>query len=159
MGLGGDHDAAPRCLDDVIAERLGHGVERQRPVDQCLDEFETAHGPLLRVVDDAEALAGSGLGHGRAPSRSAAPELNSTIIATRRAECHPISGYQEGHHAVHGCLRICFGQRDKTLIDRHRHDDPSAFGGLTGSDHSQQPCGLPGHVPEQDVCKPPPNRH
>jgi hypothetical protein len=29
-----------------------------------------------------------------------------------------------GHNAVLGGLRLYFGQRDKTLIDRHRQDDP-----------------------------------
>jgi hypothetical protein len=29
-----------------------------------------------------------------------------------------------GHNAVLGGLRVYFGQRDKTLIDRHRQDDP-----------------------------------
>jgi hypothetical protein len=69
---------------------------------------------------------------------------------------------KEGHNAVHGGLRIYFGQRDKTLIDRHRKDDPAAFGGLGGSDHNDPlpvGCGLPGHVPKQDVCKPPPRPH
>jgi hypothetical protein len=66
---------------------------------------------------------------------------------------------EEGHNVVHGGLRIYFGQRDKTLIDRHRQDDPAAFGGSAGLDHSQEPCGLPGLVPKEDVCKPPPHPH
>jgi hypothetical protein len=66
---------------------------------------------------------------------------------------------EEGRNAVHGGLRVYFGQRDKTLIERHRQDDPAAFGGLSGTDHETQPCGLPGHVPEQDVCKPPSRPH
>jgi hypothetical protein len=32
-----------------------------------------------------------------------------------------------GNNAVRGGVRIYFGQRDKTLIDRHRQDDPEAF--------------------------------
>ena len=63
---------------------------------------------------------------------------------------------EEGHNSVLGGLRIYFGQRDKSLIDRHRQDDPAAFGGLV--DSAPVGCVLPGHGPEQDVCKPPP-RH
>jgi hypothetical protein len=65
---------------------------------------------------------------------------------------------EEGHNVVHGGLRIYFGQHDKTLIDRHRQDDPAAFAGLGSPDH-QEPCGLPGLVPEKDVCKPPSHPH
>jgi hypothetical protein len=59
-----------------------------------------------------------------------------------------------GHNAVLGGLRIYFGQRDKTLIDRHRQDDPEAFGGHVALDPVG--CGLPGISP--DPCKPPPRR-
>lgn len=58
---------------------------------------------------------------------------------------------EEGHNAVLGGLRVYFGQRDKTLIDRHRQDDPEAFGGASSWDHPE-PCGLPGLSPHP--CKP-----
>jgi hypothetical protein len=61
---------------------------------------------------------------------------------------------EEGHNSVLGGLRIYFGQRDKSLIDRHRQDDPAAFGGHV--DLAPVGCGLPGISP--DPCKPPP-RH
>lgn len=51
-----------------------------------------------------------------------------------------------GHNAALGGVRVYFGQRDKTLIDRHRQDDPAAFGGAHSWDHPQ-PCGLPGLSP------------
>jgi hypothetical protein len=40
-----------------------------------------------------------------------------------------------GNNAVLGGVRFYFGQRDKTLIDRHRQDDPDApdFGGVGGN--------------------------
>lgn len=53
---GGNH-AALGNLDNVIAERFRHAVQGQRAVDQPLDEFETAQGALLVVIDDAETLA------------------------------------------------------------------------------------------------------
>ena len=62
---------------------------------------------------------------------------------------------EEGRNAVLGGLRIYFGQRDKTLIDRHRQDDPAAFGGLGHSWHHEEPCGMPGLSP--NPCKPPPH--
>jgi hypothetical protein len=58
---------------------------------------------------------------------------------------------EEGHNAVLGGLRVYFGQRDKTLIDRHRQDDPEAFGGASSWDHPE-PCGFPGMSPHP--CKP-----
>ena len=62
---------------------------------------------------------------------------------------------EEGRNAVLGGLRVYFGQRDKTLIDRHRQDDPAAFGGLGHSWHHEEPCGMPGLSP--NPCKPPPH--
>ena len=59
---GGNH-AALGNLDDVIAERFRHGVQRQRAVDKALDEFETAQGALLVVIDDAETFAAGRLRH------------------------------------------------------------------------------------------------
>ncbi|MEZ5890424.1 MAG: hypothetical protein R3D52_09310 [Xanthobacteraceae bacterium] len=35
---------------------------------------------------------------------------------------------ENGDGAVMGGLRVYFGQRDKTLIRRHREDDPSSVG-------------------------------
>jgi hypothetical protein len=61
---------------------------------------------------------------------------------------------EEGHNAVLGGLRIYFGQHDKSLIDRHRQDDPAAFGGPGGFDHDHpEICGHPG-IP---ACPPPPH--
>jgi hypothetical protein len=79
----------------------------------------------------------------------------------RMASLFAAAAFSEaGHNVVHGGLRIYFGQHDKTLIDRHRQDDPAAFGGLGGVDHnSPEPCGLPGLVPQDHVCKAPPHPH
>jgi hypothetical protein len=40
---------------------------------------------------------------------------------------------EHGHNAVLAGLRVYFGQRDKSLIDRHRQDDPSVAGVLLAS--------------------------
>jgi hypothetical protein len=37
---------------------------------------------------------------------------------------------ESGNNAVLAGLRIYFGQRDKSLIRRHREDDPTSYGGL-----------------------------
>jgi hypothetical protein len=54
-----------------------------------------------------------------------------------------------GHNSVLGGLRVYFGQRDKTLIDRHRQDDPEAFGGASSWD-PPEPCGFN----KPNPCKP-----
>jgi hypothetical protein len=38
-----------------------------------------------------------------------------------------------GNNAVLGGVRFYFGQRDKTLIDRHRQDDPTDSSGADGT--------------------------
>src|SRR5947209_8678740 len=39
---GSDH-ATPRNLSDFVSDRLSEAVKRQAPVNEALDEFETAH--------------------------------------------------------------------------------------------------------------------
>ena len=63
--LGRGNDAALRHLDDVVAERLRHGIERQRAVGEPLHEVEAADCALLLVSDDAEAFASCEFGHDR----------------------------------------------------------------------------------------------
>jgi hypothetical protein len=58
---------------------------------------------------------------------------------------------EEGHNSVVGGLRVYFGQRDKTLIDRHRQDDPEAFGGARSWD-PPEPCGFNKPNPCKPAC-------
>jgi hypothetical protein len=57
MGFCGGNNAALGNLDNVVAERLRHGVQGQRAVDEPLNEVEAAHCSLLVVIDDSEAFA------------------------------------------------------------------------------------------------------
>ena len=53
-----------RRLADLRAQRgLGYRIEGQRAVDQPLDEFETAHGALPVVIDDAKTFPNRGFRH------------------------------------------------------------------------------------------------
>lgn len=63
VGLSPGNNAALRHLQDVIAERLRHAVQGQGPVDEPLNKFETAHGPLLLVGDDTEAFTNRDFRH------------------------------------------------------------------------------------------------
>ena len=58
-------DVALRHLDDVVAERLRHAIERQRAVGEPLHELDAAERALLLVSDDAEAFASCEFGHDR----------------------------------------------------------------------------------------------
>ena len=60
----GDDDPARRGLDDVVAQRPGHAVERQRAAHQPLHEFQPAHGGLGIGAHDAIALYACVLVHG-----------------------------------------------------------------------------------------------
>jgi hypothetical protein len=55
--LGRDGGTAVGDLDNVIAERFGHAVHRQRASDETLHEFQAAHRPLLVAAHDAIAFA------------------------------------------------------------------------------------------------------
>ena len=55
-GLCGGNDAALGSLDNVIAERFRHRIQRQRAVDEPLNEFDTAYCSLLVVIDDAKTF-------------------------------------------------------------------------------------------------------
>src|SRR5262249_26786748 len=57
MRFCGGNNAALGNLDNVVAERLRHGVQGQRAVDEPLNEFEAAHCSLPVVTDDTEAFA------------------------------------------------------------------------------------------------------
>jgi hypothetical protein len=67
MGLGGDHDEALGNLDNVVAERLRHRVQGQCAVNESLNEFESAHCPLLIVIDDTKSFPDRGFHHACAP--------------------------------------------------------------------------------------------
>ncbi len=65
MRLDRGDDAALRHLDDVVAERLRHAVERQRAVGEPQHEFDAGERALLLVSDEAEAFASREVRHGR----------------------------------------------------------------------------------------------
>ncbi len=56
VGRGGDDDPARGCLDDVVAQRPRHAVQRQRTAHQPLHEFQPAQGGLGVGVHGAVAL-------------------------------------------------------------------------------------------------------
>src|SRR5260370_12691293 len=56
MGFCGNNNAALRNLDNIVAERFRHRVQRQRAVDEPLNKFETAHCLSLVVIYDAETF-------------------------------------------------------------------------------------------------------
>lgn len=73
---------------------------------------------------------------------------------------------EDNFHGVWGGVRVYFGQKDKTLIRRHREDDPidwgaGEFGGVTnGASTSPVPTSTPQSCPNGDilvngVCEPP----
>jgi len=53
VSFGGDNDMALAHVNDIVAEGLGHRVQRQGAIDKPLDKFETAYRPLLVLVDEA----------------------------------------------------------------------------------------------------------
>jgi hypothetical protein len=99
MRLGGDHHATLGCLDNVIAKRLRHGVQRQGTVDQPLNKFETAHGAALVVIDDAKTFPNRRYRHGLHSERWLT-RVPTTIAAARPAR-HPVSACRLGRSRLH----------------------------------------------------------
>ena len=62
-GLRRDDDAPALRLDDVVAQRPGDGVERQRSVGEPLDELEAGHRLLLVGADGPITPAVAAVGH------------------------------------------------------------------------------------------------
>ena len=63
VGRGGDDDPTWGYLDDVVAQRPRHAVQRQRPAHQPLHEFQPAQGGLDVGAHDAVALCACVLIH------------------------------------------------------------------------------------------------
>jgi hypothetical protein len=58
-------------------------------------------------------------------------------------------------HGIWGGLRVYFGQKDKTLIRRHREDDPADWNDGFGISNSSGATGCPaGQVLFQGHCIP-----
>jgi hypothetical protein len=55
-------------------------------------------------------------------------------------------------HGVWGGLRFYFGQKDKTLIRRHREDDPNDWGGGFGNGINNGGSTTPTPTPTQNCC-------
>jgi hypothetical protein len=56
IGFCSRNDTALGNLDNIVAERFRHRVQRQRAIDEPLNKFETAHFLSLLVVYDAKTF-------------------------------------------------------------------------------------------------------
>ena len=66
--LRSNYDTPALRLRDVIAQRLGNGVEGQRPIDETLDEFQTSHLFLPVGGNGTVGLAGDNARHSLLPA-------------------------------------------------------------------------------------------
>jgi hypothetical protein len=107
------------------------------------DNFKLSIGHLYTIGRNGLTLGseyGVGLGGGR---------MASLFVDALFAE--------GGNNAVLGGVRFYFGQRDKTLIDRHRQDDPADVSGLFLYQQIKQTYQINQQIINQAIAPPPPS--